>query len=66
MPPTHRGGWNYSGLEPCARDGMRIANFFDVKLLFYEKEKAGRKGSEKASNAPVGETSCTAAVVGGD
>lgn len=39
VPPTHRGGLNYPGSKPRARDGIKMSNLFDIKATFDEEDK---------------------------
>lgn len=39
MSPIHRGGHNYSGSKPRAREAVKLSSLFDIKATFDEKDK---------------------------
>lgn len=39
---THRGGGNYPGSKPRAREGVKVVSFFDVKTMFDGKKRGVR------------------------
>lgn len=48
--PTERGGRNYVGSKPRAREGVKVVNLSDSKAMFDEKERVAKARLEKAQN----------------